>query len=53
MPDTIDTLLHETALVAAGEENHASYLRRRYADEGGMQGVVDTAVRQFRKRNAT
>ncbi len=37
--------------VAAVEGNHASLLRRQYADEGGVQGVVDAALRQFRERS--
>ena len=37
--------------VASAEGNHASYLRRQYTDEGGVQGVVDAAVRQFRERD--
>ena len=45
--------LEELYHVASADGNHASHLRRQHADEGGIQGVVDAAVRQFRERNAT
>lgn len=34
---------------AAFDGNHASLLRRQFAEEGGVQGVVDAAVRIFRQ----
>jgi len=40
--------LDELYGVAANEGNHAGFLRRQHADEGGVEGVVDAAVRRFR-----
>jgi len=45
--------LDEIYDVAAHEGNHAGFLRRQYAEEGGIQGVVDAAVRCFREGKAT
>jgi glutamate---cysteine ligase / carboxylate-amine ligase len=45
--------LEDIYRVATAEGNHASYLRMQYADEGGIQGVVDAAVRRFRERSDT
>ena len=45
--------LDELYRVAAAEGNHASYLRGQYAEEGGIQGVVDAALRQFRRAALT
>jgi carboxylate-amine ligase len=39
--------------VVAYEGNHASLLRRQFADEGGLQGMVDAAVRRFRQDEAS
>lgn len=36
----------------ASEGSHASFLRRQYAEEGGVQGMVDAAVRAFRREGA-
>ncbi|GIK26840.1 MAG: hypothetical protein BroJett006_30860 [Betaproteobacteria bacterium] len=41
--------LDELYRVAAGEGNHASFLRRQHAEEGGVEGVVDAAIRCFRE----
>jgi len=40
--------LDELYGVTASEGNHAGFLRRQYAAEGGVEGVVDAAVRRFR-----
>ncbi|MFA6441987.1 MAG: YbdK family carboxylate-amine ligase [Sterolibacterium sp.] len=40
--------LDELYGVAASEGNHAGFLRSQYANEGGIEGVVDAAVRRFR-----
>ena len=45
--------LDELYRVAAGEGNHASFLRRQHAESGGVEGMVDAAVRKFRKGVAT
>ena len=42
--------LDELYRVAAGEGNHAGFLRRQHAEEGGVEGVVDAAVRCFREQ---
>jgi carboxylate-amine ligase len=41
--------LDELYAAAAGEGNHATWLRRCVADEGGVSGIVDAAVRRFRE----
>jgi len=46
-----EAALEDIYRVASAEGNHASYLRMQYADEGGIQGVVDAAVRRFRERS--
>jgi glutamate---cysteine ligase / carboxylate-amine ligase len=48
-----EAALEDLYHVASAEGNHASYLRMQYADEGGIQGVVDAAVRRFRGRSDT
>lgn len=45
--------LDELYRVAAGAGNHASYLRRHHQDGGGVQSVVDAAVRRFRSKEYT
>ncbi|MFH1605502.1 MAG: YbdK family carboxylate-amine ligase, partial [Pseudomonadota bacterium] len=45
--------LDELHRVVAVEGNHASVLRRQFAEEGGTQGVVDAAVRLFREGETT
>ncbi|OQY69894.1 MAG: glutamate--cysteine ligase, partial [Rhodocyclaceae bacterium UTPRO2] len=45
--------LEEIYRVAAGEGNHAGFLRRQHAEEGGIEGVVDAAVRCFREEVRT
>ena len=42
----------ELYAVAADAGNHASYLRRQYAEKGGAAGMVDSAIRSFRKGQA-
>ncbi|MBI2225475.1 MAG: glutamate--cysteine ligase [Betaproteobacteria bacterium] len=44
-PAALDELQREVAYGG----NHASLLRRRFAEEGGVQGMVDAAVGIFRK----
>lgn len=39
--------LEHIYLIAAGGGNDARYLRRQYAHEGNVQGVVNAAVRRF------
>ncbi|HUX24838.1 MAG TPA: YbdK family carboxylate-amine ligase [Burkholderiales bacterium] len=48
-----EAALDDIYRVVSAEGNHASYLRMQYADEGGIQGVVDAAVRRFRERSDT
>lgn len=40
--------LDEIHDMVATQGNHAAYLRRSYREEGGVEGVVDAAVRKFR-----
>lgn len=44
----LDELHREIAF----EGNHARHLRRQFAEEGGVQGMVDAAVRIFRQGSA-
>lgn len=44
--------LTELQLEVASEGNHASFLRRQFAQEGGVNGMVDAAVRIFRQGRA-
>lgn len=41
--------LAELHRAVAYEGNHAGLLRRQFADEGGVEGMVDAAVRLFRE----
>jgi len=43
--------LDELQREVTSDGNHASYLRRQFFEEGGVQGVVDAAVRTFRQAN--
>lgn len=47
--NALDELHREVAY----EGNHASFLRRQFVDEGGIQGMVDAAVRLFRRGGST
>jgi carboxylate-amine ligase len=38
---------------AAGEGNHAGFLRRQHAEEGSVEGMVEAAVRRFRSDERT
>jgi len=42
--------LDELHRVTVVQGNHASYLRRQHAETGGVEGVVDAAVRLFREK---
>lgn len=41
--------LEEVRRVVAFEGNHASLLRRQFSEAGGVQGMVDAAVRAFQR----
>ena len=45
--------LDDLQLEVAGVGNHASHLRREFAEAGGVQGMVDAAVRMFRQGGAS
>lgn len=43
----------EIERMIASEGSHANFLRRQFANEGGLQGMVDAAVRAFRDGGAS